>query len=131
MVADKPVSSVRSLGSLASVEDLKSGRQGLTVFVMSSVLISAISGVLFGFDSESDRDARDSAGMSSRASKLTQRIDSSWLNLTKMASRITSFIRMTSDLSWDGLCFMLDNTIPHGLPVRCRSSTPFIPWVAR
>jgi len=50
MVADKPVSSVRSLGSLASVEDLKSGRQGLTVFVMSSVLISAISGVLFGFD---------------------------------------------------------------------------------
>jgi len=50
MVVDKPMSSVRSLGSLASVEDLKSGRQGLTVFVMSSVLISAISGVLFGFD---------------------------------------------------------------------------------
>jgi len=50
MVVDKPVSSVRSLGSLASVEDLKSGRQGLTVFVLSSVLLSAISGVLFGFD---------------------------------------------------------------------------------
>jgi len=50
MVVDKPVSSVRSLGSLASVEDLKSGRQGLTIFVLSSVLISAISGVLFGFD---------------------------------------------------------------------------------
>ena len=50
--------SIRSLGSLASVEDLKSGRQTLTSYLVMSALVGAIGGILFGFDQNGESIAR-------------------------------------------------------------------------